>query len=167
MSCSTQDSGQNIDKSQLFSRQLKDGVDGVSKDHSSAQLTDVLSNEPDTVSEQFSEIHCVPRRIDIPQKQLRQIIDIALHVYNNLVLVPSRSTWRKVEGARRELEREIERTAMQEIAETIKKEVDRQLGGCWHVIYGYEFGSYVTHKSLSFCYFQLNDANVMVWRQGG
>ncbi|CCW69484.1 unnamed protein product, partial [Phytomonas sp. Hart1] len=163
MSISTHEIG----KTTSLSNRLDDAVDGVSKDQSSIEVSEGKSNDQDVASEQLSEIPCVPCRIDIPQSDLREIITIAQRVYNNLVLLPSRKTWRKGEGARRELEREIERTAMQDIAESIKKEVDQQLGGCWHVIYGHEFGSYVTHKSLSFCYFQLNDANVMVWRQGG
>lgn len=105
--------------------------------------------------------------VDIPDSELTTIMGIAHKVYCDLVLSPTRNTWRKDEGSRRELEREFERTAMRDMAESIKREVDAKLGGCWHVVYGRDYGTYVTHKRLCFCQFQLEGANVVVWRHGG
>lgn len=108
-----------------------------------------------------------PMYLDLPAEDLRVITGVALRAYNAYVLVPTSTTWRKEEGARRELERDVERTAMSDIAEEIKKEVCARLGGSWHVVYGRDFATYVTHKRRSFCHFQLDGADVVVWRHGG
>ncbi|RNF17144.1 uncharacterized protein Tco025E_05073 [Trypanosoma conorhini] len=103
---------------------------------------------------------------DVPNATLQSIINIAVEAYNKFVLVPTRNTWRKEEGARKELEREVERAALRDIAQMIKQNVERDLGGTWHVIYGRSFSTYVTHQARSFCHFQLDGANVVVWRHG-
>ncbi|KEG08456.1 hypothetical protein DQ04_07151030 [Trypanosoma grayi] len=104
---------------------------------------------------------------DVPDETLQNIINIAVEAYNKFVLVPTRNTWRKEEGSRKELEREVERTAVRDIAQMIKKNVEAALGGTWHVIYGRSFATYVTYQTRSFCHFQLDGANVVVWRHGG
>lgn len=103
---------------------------------------------------------------DISDSDLQTIMDVALRAYNNFVLLPTRSTWRKEEGSRRELERDVERVAMCDIAHHIKKEIEIKIGGCWHVIYGHDFASFVTYKKLSFCHFTLEGAQVVAWRHG-
>ncbi|RNF02266.1 hypothetical protein TraAM80_06497 [Trypanosoma rangeli] len=103
---------------------------------------------------------------DVPHATLQNIINIAVETYNKFVLVPTRNTWRKEEGARKELEREVERSALRDIAKMIKENVESALGGTWHVIYGRSFSTYVTHQTRSFCHFQLDGANVVVWRHG-
>lgn len=103
---------------------------------------------------------------DIPDSDLQVIMDAALRAYNIFVLLPTRSTWRKEEGSRRELERDVERVAMCDIAHNIKKEIEDKIGGCWHVIYGHDFATFVTHKKLSFCHFSLEGAQVVAWRHG-
>lgn len=112
------------------------------------------------------EIRLVPQYVDMPDADLLTIMRITLRVYNDLVLVPARNTWRKDEGSRRELELEIERTSLTEMTKNVKKAVDAKLGGCWHVVYGRDYGTYVSHQKQSCCYFQLDGANVVVWRHG-
>ncbi|KAG8345666.1 putative Dynein light chain type 1 [Trypanosoma vivax] len=104
---------------------------------------------------------------DIPDATLQSIMNIAVDAYNKFVLVPTRNTWRKEEGSRKELEREVERTALRDIAQAIKLNVESALGGTWHVVYGRSFATYVTHQRQCFCHFQLDGANVVVWRHGG
>lgn len=104
---------------------------------------------------------------DIPDKTLQRIMSITVDAYNRFVLVPTRNTWRKEEGSRKELEREVERTALRDIAQAVKVNVEAALGGTWHVIYGRSFATYVTHQQRCFCHFQLDGANVVVWRHGG
>ncbi|CCD15715.1 unnamed protein product [Trypanosoma congolense IL3000] len=104
---------------------------------------------------------------DIPDKTLQRIMNIATEAYSRFVLVPTRNTWRKEEGSRKELEREVERTALRDIAQAVKLNVEAALGGTWHVIYGRSFATYVTHQQRCFCHFQLDGANVVVWRHGG
>lgn len=106
-------------------------------------------------------------RVEFPDKELHTVLAIALKVYNDLVLVPTQTTWRKEDGARRELEREVERCAMRQIAEQIRAGVCAAFGGSWHVVYGRDFGTYVTHKRQSFCHFKMDGADVVVWRHGG
>ncbi|KPI86083.1 hypothetical protein ABL78_4844 [Leptomonas seymouri] len=105
--------------------------------------------------------------VDMPAKDLQVIMNCALRAYNTHVFLPTRTTWRKDEGSRRELERDVERTALCSIAKDIKNNVTERLGGCWHVIYGLDFATYVTHKRLMFCHFQLAGSDVVVWRHGG
>jgi hypothetical protein len=105
--------------------------------------------------------------VDMSAKDLQVIMRCALRAYNKYVFVPTRTTWRKDEGSRRELERDVERTALCGIAAEIKSGVTEKLGGCWHVIYGHDFATFVTHKRLMFCHFQIEGADVVVWRHGG
>ncbi|KAG5492733.1 hypothetical protein JKF63_01313 [Porcisia hertigi] len=114
-----------------------------------------------------SQVHMEALYVDVPAKQLQVIMNSALLAYNTHVFIPTRTTWRKEEGSRRELERDVERTAMGRIAEDIKKDITAKIGGCWHVIYGHDFATFVTHKRLCFCHFQIEGADVVVWRHGG
>lgn len=114
-----------------------------------------------------SHVHMEALYVDLPAKQLQVIMHSALRAYNTHVFIPTRTTWRKEEGARRELERDVERTALSRIAEYIKNDITVKLGGCWHVIYGHDFATFVTHKRLCFCHFQIEGADVVVWRHGG
>ena len=106
-------------------------------------------------------------RADLPDDVQKRIMEIALLAYEKHVLVPTKSTWRKEEGVRKELEREVERTSMRDIAAYMKKEIDAQLGSTWHVIYGRSFATFVTHERMSFLHFTLDGADVVVWKHGG
>lgn len=105
--------------------------------------------------------------VDMAAKDLQIIMNCALRAYNTHVFLPTRTTWRKDEGSRCELERDVERTALCSIAEDMKRDITEKLGGCWHVIYGHDFATFVTHKRLTFCHFQIEGADVVVWRHGG
>lgn len=120
----------------------------------------------DEMDPRAAEVQLVPQYVDLPDQDLRAIMALALAAYNTHVLVPTRNTWRKDEGTRRELEREVERTAVSDMTRDIKRSIDAKLGGCWHVVYGRDFGTHVSHQSQSFCHFQLEGANVVVWRHG-
>ncbi|KAH9601820.1 Dynein light chain [Trypanosoma melophagium] len=133
-----------------------------------------LSSRSSIVIQQDSEldpraavISRVAVYVDVPDATLQTIMNIAVEAYSKFVLIPTRNTWRKEEGSRKELEREIERTVVRDIAQLIKKNVETALGGTWHVVYGRSFATYVTHQRRSFCHFQLDGANVVVWRHGG
>ncbi|GET92830.1 hypothetical protein, conserved [Leishmania tarentolae] len=125
------------------------------------------AEEDDEMDIRASQVRMEALYVDLPAKQLQVIMRSALRAYNTHVFIPTRTTWRKEEGARRELERDVERTALSRIAEYIKKDITAKLGGCWHVIYGHDFATFVTHKRLCFCHFQIEGADVVVWRHGG
>ncbi|CAD2216718.1 hypothetical protein AGDE_03680 [Angomonas deanei] len=125
------------------------------------------NEEVEQLDPRANDVSRVPVYVDIPAETLRVILDSALRAYNEYVLIPTRTTWRKEEGGRRELERDVERTSLRELAQFIKKDVTAKLGGSWHVIYGRDFATYVTHKRMSFCHFQIDGADVVVWRHGG
>lgn len=103
---------------------------------------------------------------DLPDDQQKVIMEITINAYDKYVLTPTRSTWRKEEGARKELEREVERTCLRDIAQFIKTNVDQQLGPSWHVIYGRSFATYVTHERMSMVHFTFDGADVVVWKHG-
>ncbi|ORC78866.1 uncharacterized protein TM35_002251020 [Trypanosoma theileri] len=127
----------------------------------------VLVQQDSELDPRAAAIARVPIYVDIPDATLQTIMNIAVEAYSKFVLLPTRNTWRKEEGSRKELEREIERTVVRDIAQMIKKNVEAALGGTWHVVYGRSFATYVTHQRRSFCHFQLDGANVVVWRHGG
>lgn len=130
-----------------------------------------LNKEPSEVVEEELDpraafISRLPVCTDVTEHDLQIIMDAALRAYNKYVLVPTKNTWRKEEGSRKELERDVERVAMCDIAASIKKDISSKLGGCWHVVYGHDFATFVTHKKLSFCQFTIEGSNVVAWRHG-
>lgn len=137
---------------------MRGGLDDKLKDGNEAPEEELDSRA--------ANVSRVALHTDIADGDLQIIMDAALRAYNQYVFLPTRNTWRKEEGSRRELERDVERTMMCEIATSIKKEVSEKVGGCWHVIYGRDFSSFVTHKRLSYCHFTIEGAHVMVWRHG-
>lgn len=127
---------------------------------------DVAEVPEEELDPRAASVSRIAVQTDVADGELQIIMDAALRAYNQFVLLPTKSTWRKEEGSRRELELDAERTALCDIAESIKKEVSAKVGGCWHVIYGHDFATYVTHKRLSFCHFTMEGSNVVVWRHG-
>lgn len=123
--------------------------------------------EEEDLDVRASQVTMEAVHVDMPAKDLQLIMNCALRAYNTHVFLPTRTTWRKDEGSRRELERDVERTSLCSIAEDISKAITEKLGGCWHVIYGHDFATFVTHKRLTFCHFQIEGADVVVWRHGG
>ncbi|XP_050219356.1 dynein light chain 1, cytoplasmic isoform X2 [Mercurialis annua] len=55
-------------------------------------------------------------------------------------------------------------TQATEIARFIKMEFDRTYGGGWQCIVGTNFGSFVTHCSGSFIYFQVGSLAILLFR---
>lgn len=132
----------------------------------SSTLKEVSEGGEEELDPRAVSVARVAIHTDISDSDLQIIMDVALRAYNLLVLLPTRSTWRKEEGSRRELERDVERIAMCDMARYIKKEIENKIGGCWHVIYGHDFATFVTHMKLSFCHFSLEGAHVVAWRHG-
>eukprot|EP00397_Hematodinium_sp_SG-2012_P062611 GEMP01084836.1.p2 GENE.GEMP01084836.1~~GEMP01084836.1.p2 ORF type:complete len:111 (+),score=11.59 GEMP01084836.1:31-333(+) len=53
-----------------------------------------------------------------------------------------------------------------EVAQFVKKEMDKKCTGTWHVFTGKHFGAWVTHESQHICYFNLGQASFLVFRHG-
>lgn len=53
-----------------------------------------------------------------------------------------------------------------DIAAYIKKDFDARHGPTWHCIVGTKFGSYVTHESMNFIYFIVENLAVLLFRHG-
>eukprot|EP01003_Olkasia_polycarbonata_P002090 NODE_1442_length_540_cov_66.429735_g1365_i0.p1 GENE.NODE_1442_length_540_cov_66.429735_g1365_i0~~NODE_1442_length_540_cov_66.429735_g1365_i0.p1 ORF type:complete len:92 (+),score=15.14 NODE_1442_length_540_cov_66.429735_g1365_i0:71-346(+) len=53
-----------------------------------------------------------------------------------------------------------------DVAGYIKKEFDRKYGATWHCIVGRNFGSYVTHESKNFIYFQYQQCAILLFKSG-
>ena len=101
---------------------------------------------------------------DLPDDMQQKIIEIAGYAVEEFVLVPTQKPWRTEEI--KLLEREIERTSLREISHYIKKEIEKEYGPTWHVIYGRSFATYVTHERMNFFHFTLDGAQIVVWRHG-
>ena len=67
---------------------------------------------------------------------------------------------------------ELAKTAMdrfnteKDIANFIKKELDRSHTPFWHCIVGRNFGSYVTHETKHFVYFYIDELAVLAFKAG-
>jgi dynein light chain LC8-type len=57
-------------------------------------------------------------------------------------------------------------TVERDIASYIKKEFDQRYGQTWHCIVGTSFGSYVTHETKHFIYFNLPPFAILLWKSG-
>lgn len=53
-----------------------------------------------------------------------------------------------------------------DMANWIKKELDRQHTPFWHIIVGRNFGSYVTHETKHFVYFYVDELAVLCYKAG-
>ena len=67
---------------------------------------------------------------------------------------------------------ELAKTAMdrfnteKDIANFIKKELDKSHTPFWHCIVGRNFGSYVTHETKHFVYFYIDELAVLAFKAG-
>ena len=52
-----------------------------------------------------------------------------------------------------------------DIAQSVKQDLD-QKGGCWHVIVGRSFGSFVSHETKTMCHFMVGPIAFLIWRHG-
>ena len=56
-------------------------------------------------------------------------------------------------------------TAHKDRAQSVKKHLDKERGpGKWHVIVGYDFGSYVTHQTGTFVFFGIEGLTFLVFK---
>eukprot|EP00441_Pelagodinium_beii_P033422 CAMPEP_0197649568 /NCGR_PEP_ID=MMETSP1338-20131121/28878_1 /TAXON_ID=43686 ORGANISM="Pelagodinium beii, Strain RCC1491" /NCGR_SAMPLE_ID=MMETSP1338 /ASSEMBLY_ACC=CAM_ASM_000754 /LENGTH=90 /DNA_ID=CAMNT_0043223795 /DNA_START=62 /DNA_END=334 /DNA_ORIENTATION=- len=53
-----------------------------------------------------------------------------------------------------------------DIANFVKKELDKMHSPFWHVICGRNFGSYVTHETKHFIYFYIDELAVLAFKAG-
>lgn len=53
-----------------------------------------------------------------------------------------------------------------DIAAHIKKEFDKKYSPTWHCVVGRNFGSYVTHETKHFIYFQLGQVAILLFKSG-
>mmetsp|Transcript_78271 Transcript_78271/g.155115 ORF Transcript_78271/g.155115 Transcript_78271/m.155115 type:complete len:90 (-) Transcript_78271:137-406(-) len=53
-----------------------------------------------------------------------------------------------------------------DIANHIKKELDKRHTPFWHVIVGRNFGSYVTHETKQYLYFYLGQLAILIFKAG-
>ena len=52
------------------------------------------------------------------------------------------------------------------MAKMIKEELDKQLGGSWHVIVGRNFGSYMSYEDQSAIMFWINHICFLIFKFG-
>ena len=52
------------------------------------------------------------------------------------------------------------------LAEKLKKSIDEQFEGGWHVIVGKHFAAFVTHESDRLLMFQMGPQKVLVFKHG-
>ena len=52
------------------------------------------------------------------------------------------------------------------IAERVKKQLDKEYGPHWHVVFGSAFGSHAVHEKNRFVYFYLDPFAFMVYKAG-
>ena len=52
------------------------------------------------------------------------------------------------------------------IAERVKKQLDKEFGSHWHVVFGTAFGSYAVHEKNRFVYFYFDPFAFMVYKAG-
>lgn len=53
-----------------------------------------------------------------------------------------------------------------DIAKHIKLKFDKRYGPTWHCIVGKNFGSFVTHESQHFIYFNINNFAILLFKAG-
>ncbi|DAZ96011.1 TPA: hypothetical protein N0F65_008990 [Lagenidium giganteum] len=59
-----------------------------------------------------------------------------------------------------------EKSHFTEVAQQIKKELEENQPGAWHVVVGKSFGSFVTHEVKKMLYFFLGQIGFLVFRHG-
>jgi dynein light chain LC8-type len=52
-----------------------------------------------------------------------------------------------------------------DVAQIVKTDLDAK-GGCWHVIVGRSYGSFVTHETKTMCHFMVGPVAFLIWRHG-
>jgi hypothetical protein len=100
---------------------------------------------------------------DLDDESQQAIIAIAAMAIDKFVFQPTRKSGH---DEKRLLERQLEREKLAQISKFIKEATDAKLGPAWHVAYGRSFATYVTHERMNFLHFQLDDADVVVWKHG-
>jgi len=130
-----------------------------SKEPSNDKTQVSQSKEATTESGSFSDM-----TEDMQQKAI-EMTNVAIHKY-----VRDTSKGQRKPEERAEMEREIERGMMKEIAEHIKKGFDAisegSGEGTWHCVFGRNFGSFVSYEKHMFIHMTVDDAHIMLWKHG-
>ncbi|XP_078429492.1 uncharacterized protein LOC144701646 [Wolffia australiana] len=58
----------------------------------------------------------------------------------------------------------MRRLESKRLAQTLKKEFDKEYGSAWHCIVGTSFGSYVTHSFGGFLYFSIEKVHILLFK---
>lgn len=53
-----------------------------------------------------------------------------------------------------------------DVAQIVKQELDNTKGGCWNVIVGISFGSFVSHEIKTMTHFYIGNVGFLIWRYG-
>ena len=70
-----------------------------------------------------------------------------------------------IEEAREHAIRAFETESQEKaIATHIKREFEKKYKGLWHCIVGKNFGSYVTHETKAYIYFNVGQMAVLLWK---
>mgnify|MGYP003387340749 CR=1 FL=1 len=138
---------------------------------STTNATKTQQGSSDPSEKDIARMNALTKKVvyaDLPDDLQRRIMEITVDAIEKYIFRPTKTTLRKDEGARKELEREVERTSMMDIAKQIKRDMDADstLGPSWHVVYGHSFSLYVTHERFNFFQFTIDGANVAVWKHG-
>jgi hypothetical protein len=100
---------------------------------------------------------------DLDDDSQQAIIETTVSAFDKFVFQPTKKS---VHEEKRLLERQVEREKLVQMSKHIKEGVDARLGPSWHVIFGRSFATFVTHERFSFMHFQIDDADVVVWKHG-
>jgi hypothetical protein len=102
-------------------------------------------------------------RSEFDDAVLQRIIAVVLAAVDKYVITPTQNTMSK-EDANPLLQREVERTTLVPICQQVKRQLDEQVGGTFHVAYGRSFGLHISHERCNFAHVRVDDADVVVWR---
>ena len=103
---------------------------------------------------------------DLPDEEQQQLIQFTISAIERHVFHESRKASSDEFLERCLLQRELERVKMIDISRYIKEQADSKIGASWHVIYGRSYATYVTHERQRFMHFQIDEADVVIWKHG-
>ena len=137
----------------------------MSNKHDNSQTKDQISKDDSTsMTDRKFVINCT----DMTEVMQQKVLEVTNAAINKFVRDQSKGQRKPEERA--EMEREIERGALREIAQYIKKAFDDiQEGpaqGTWHCVFGRSFGSFVSHERAMIIHVTVDNAHVLLWKHG-
>ena len=103
-------------------------------------------------------------RSEFSDDVLQTIVQVIISGVDKYLLTPIKVTMNPEEI--KLLYREVERSSLIPLSKYIKQQLDEQVGGTFHVIYGRNFGMHVTHERCNFAHIRVDDADVVCWKHG-